>query len=167
MHLIKFKMISIHKAIYLSVVILSIIGCGKNDFENSVSFKIDGEQYIGSYAELSINDVWGLDSILDLYCEFDFNPDGLHPEFIQVTLSPFDEMKSEYPIEGQHSIFMYINNPDGISYSDDPGNGIFIIEESSASHMKGSFECVLSPLGAHSGSPVITITEGKFHLKRE
>ncbi|HEY3385882.1 MAG TPA: hypothetical protein VGK46_05190 [Saprospiraceae bacterium] len=160
-------MISINKAIYLFVVILSIIGCGKDDFENSISFKIDGEQYIGSYAELSINDVWGLDTILDLYCEFDFNPDGLHPEFLQITLSPFDEMKSEYLIDGQNRIFMYLHKNDGISYSANPGTGIFSIEESADSKMKGSFECILSPLGANSGSPVLTITEGKFNLKRE
>lgn len=159
-------MISIHKAIYLSVVILSIIGCGKDDFENSVSFKIDGEQYIGNYTSFSTSDNWGY-LILDIYSEFDFNPDGFHPEYIQITLHPFDEMKSEYPIEGQNSIFMYLNKNDGISYLAYPGNGIFIIEESSDSHMKGSFECILSPLGANSGSPLITITEGKFNLKRE
>lgn len=157
---------SIHKSIYLSVVILSITGCGKVDFENSVSFKIDGEQYIGNYTSLSTSDNWGY-TILDIYSEFDFNPDGFHPEYIQITLRPFDEMKSEYPIEGQNSIFMYLNKKDGISYLAYPGNGNFIIEESSDSHMKGSFECTLSPSGANSGSPLISITEGKFNLKRE
>jgi hypothetical protein len=143
------------------------MGCQKDDFENLLSFKMDGVQYVcNSNIYYNESNFKGY-PILDLYGELDFNPDGLHVEYIQITLDPFDENMSEYPMNNGNSIYMYLQKGDGIAYLAYPGNGKVIIEEISDSRIKGTFECIASPLGSSTGSGKIMITEGKFNFKRE
>jgi len=159
----KFKM---NKIVILALVILSITGCQKDDFENLISFKMDGVQYICNSNVISNeSNNWG-HPILDLYGEIDFNPDGIHVEYIQITLDPFDENISEYPMNNGNRIYMYLQKGGGTAYLTHPGNGIVIIEEITGAHIKGTFECVASTLDP-AGSGNIMITEGKFNLKRE
>lgn len=154
-----------NKILIQTVVILSITGCQKNDIENLVSFKLDGEQYIcNSDASYNESHNWGY-PILDVYGEFDFSPDGFHVEYIQITLNPFDETSNEYRIDSGNSIIMHLQSNDGTTYLANAGSGLVIIEELSEARIKGTFNCIATPLDTGSGS--ITITEGKFDLKME
>jgi len=157
------QLIYMKNIIFLMVILLSIVGCQKDDAENQISFKKDGEQIICNASILS-NESLGNNGypVLDLYGEFDFHPDGLHVEYIQITLWHFDEIKREYPIGIQvgSSISMYLQRKGDIPFY--AVSGIVIIEELTDSYVKGTFECMELP-----GSESITITEGKFYLKRE
>ncbi len=155
------------KILLLTVSILYIIGCQKNDFINQVSFKMNGELIICNES-ISSNesDNWGY-SILDLYGEFDYNSDNFHPEYIQITLDPFDENKREYPIGPSDETCIKIHlNKNGSNNYFAHASGVIIIEELSPSHIKGTFECIAQPDYAGGIGP-LTITEGKFNMSRD
>jgi hypothetical protein len=155
--------------IFLTTIILSIVGCQKDGVENQLSFKLEGEQYICNSWGGSNESTFQGHPTLNLGGEFNYNHDGLHPEYLQITLWQFDEIKREYatdPWDGS-SFIIFINRNGGTSYvANGPNSGIVIIEELTASYIKGTFECKAISYGP-GVLDSIAITEGKFNLNRD